>query len=378
LKTKFALIAKLLLAAIVAVFTITARAQNTDSSTAAGHDSEINLIAEKFLETSSSPGVVMSIAEVNRPLRIASAGLRKHGDPTEFSIEDKMHLGSCTKAMTATLVARLVEQNKLKFSSTIAEILPSLSDHIHKAYHDVTIEQLLSHQSGMPANPSDWWLDHGESVSKIRIKIAKTALLSEPEFRPGTSMLYSNLGYMIAGLMLEEVGGATWEELMTTELFLPMGLDSAGFGPPSIGGSVSQPWGHTVNFFGRLKPDQIDNAPPLGPAGRVHMNFSDWAKFIMAHASDGKSLADPQYLSAASWQKLHTPLRDDYGLGWAILSRSWAKGLTYTHSGSNTRWYSVVWVAPELNRAFMVGANVADRNTASEADAAIGDLISLQ
>lgn len=348
---------------------------NDDDSEKSGTHSSIQDIADELVQDYPLPGVVLAIADVNRPLQIAASGLRKHDDSTRLLVDDKIHLGSCTKAMTATLVARLVEKNLLQFNWTIGQVLPSLTSDIHPQYHNVTIEQLLTHQSGMSANPANWWVHRGEPVSDIRLKIARTALGNEPEFIPGTKTLYSNLGYMIAGLMIEKVGGTTWEELITAEVFEPLGLSSAGFGPPSVNEKINQPWGHTLTSNGKLTAGQIDNAQALGPAGRVHMNFSDWAKFILAHASDGASLDDTNYLSAESWRKLHTPLLDGYSPGWIVTSRGWAKGNTYTHFGSNTWWSAVVWVAPNQKRAYLAGANVAGEKVANYIDVGVGKLI---
>ncbi len=340
-------------------------------------DKEIQALSEAFVEEHSLPGVVMAIAQLDQPLRVGVAGVRKRKNTAPFSMQDQIHLGSNTKAMTATLAARLVEQQKIRFDSTIIEILPQLSNDIHKQYHAVTLEQLLTHQSAMPANPKDWWVDHGQAVSDIRWTIATTALKKKPKFSPGEDILYSNLGYMIAGLMLEAVGDATWEVLIAQEVFTPMALWSAGFGPPGNADDVSQPWGHRRDWKGSYIPKHIDNAPPLGPAGRVHMNIHDWAKFVMAHLSNGRTLNDESYLSDQSWDYLHTAVKDKFALGWMVVERGWAKGETYTHSGSNTFWYATVWVAPKLKRAYFVGTNAAGGKVATHVDKAVGNLIGL-
>jgi len=341
-------------------------------------DAEIQAYAESFIQTYSLPGVIMAIADANKPLRIGASGVRAQGRSERITINDKIHLGSNTKAMTATLAARFVEKNRLRFNSTISEILPELTSTAHPDYLGVTLQQLLQHRSGMPANPDSWWINSGDPVSDIRWAIANTALTDPPAFQPGAGTLYSNLGYMIAGLMLEKTGQASWEELVAEEVFDPMGLTSAGFGPPDADGGYAQPWGHTQSLDGQYEPVNADNAPPLGPAGRVHMNFSDWSKFVLAHTSDGASLDNTNYLSARSWEILHTPNNDNYGLGWIVVNRNWAGGRTYTHSGSNTMWYTVAWVAPNLGRAFLVGTNSANANVQSVIDTAVSDLIGMQ
>ena len=102
----------------------------------------------------------------------------------------------------------------------------------------------------------------------------------------------------------------------------------------------------------------------MGPAGRVHCNVEDCAKFISLQLpkNQSRALYDHDILN-----KLKTPT-DQYAGGWIVVKRSWGKGFVLTHSGSNTMWYTVVWVAPRLNRAFIVATNSKDENSRSICD----------
>src|SRR5690606_14906599 len=97
-------------------------------------------------------------------------------------------------------------------------------------------------------------------------------LARKPEATPGTEKIYSNQGYAIAGVMLEKASGQTWEGLMQTMLFDPLGMTSAGFGAPATPGKVDQPWGHEPGLFGQ-KPvppgPRADNPLAIAPAGAV-------------------------------------------------------------------------------------------------------------
>src|SRR5690349_6522209 len=73
------------------------------------------------------PGLIAAMIDGDRPPRIAAVGHRKHGSPEPFGVADLVHLGSCTKAMTATMIATLVEEGKLSWGLTLAEALPDLS-----------------------------------------------------------------------------------------------------------------------------------------------------------------------------------------------------------------------------------------------------------
>ena len=83
----------------------------------------------------------------------AAAGVRKWGDPTPITTNDVFHIGSCTKSMTATLAAMFIEQGKLRWDTTIAEMFPELKGKMDKRYETVTVEQLLHHRGGVPHNP---------------------------------------------------------------------------------------------------------------------------------------------------------------------------------------------------------------------------------
>ena len=190
-------------------------------------------------------------------------------------------------------------------------------------------------------------------------------MLSKPPLsRPGTAYAYSNVGYVMAGLMAEEVAGQPWEELMQQRLFDPLGMRSAGFGPPgqSSGERANQPWGHR-EIQGRLEPVWLDNAPCMGPAGTVHASVPDWGKFAALHlrGAEGKG----RLLKPATFRTLHTPPPgSDYACGWTVGERFWAGGRTLSHNGSNTYWYASIWLFPGLDVATLVATNQA--GTAAE------------
>ena len=207
-------------------------------------------------------------------------------------------------------------------------------------------------------------------------RAALLSLLGKPPLsKPGTVYAYSNAGYVLAGLMAEEVTGQSWEELMQLRLFEPLGMKSAGFGPTgqSSTNRIDQPWGHRDNH-GRLEPVQGDNAPCMGPAGTVHCSLPDWCKFTSLHlrAAEGK----PRLLKPETFRTLHTPPPgSEYAGGWLVLERPWAHGLALSHNGSNTYWYASIWIAPAVDFATMVVTNQAGSAAESASEDATRELI---
>ena len=309
------------------------------------------------------PALAAAVVVNGKVVATNAVGFRKYGSPESVTVDDKFHIGSVTKSMTATVAARLVEQGKISWTTTIGESFSDLGEELHPDYRAVTLEQLLSHRGGAPANPPGglWrraWNASG-TPSEQRRDFVKGLLAREPKAKPGSRHIYSNQGYAMAGVMLENAAGKPWEELMKSMLFEPLGMRSAGFGAPGNPRVVDQPWGHTKGLL-TLEPvspgPRADNPPAIGPAGTVHCSLPDLARYVMLHLSGEKGASS--LLTADSFKKLHTSTGDDYALGWVVLDRQWAGGRALMHNGSNTMFYIVVWMAPERNSAVIVATNV--------------------
>ena len=341
----------------------------TTQASAASLDALLEPIRAKH----NLPGLVGAVIEGDEVIAVGAAGVRKLGAPQPITIDDKLHLGSCTKAMTATVLARLVERKQLAWNSTLASIFPDLTPKFDAAFRDVTLEQLLQHRAGLPAN-ADWNALGSGTTTEQRVRLIKTVLAKAPETTPGTKYDYSNVGYAIAAAMGERVTKRPWEQLIRTELFEPLGMTSVGFGPPGAKGKVDQPWGH-LSPVAVATPTQADNPPPLGPAGRVHCSIRDWAKFVSLHLRGARG-EETAYLTKETFERLHTPpAGEDYAFGWISTKRPWAGGTVFTHAGSNTMWYCVVWAAPKKNFAVLAVTNIGGPEAAGACDDASAAMI---
>lgn len=288
-------------------------------------------------------------------------------DVKAVGMEAQWHLGSNTKAMTATVAGMLVEEGLLRWDSTIGEVLGDAAPKMDAGHRDTTLAKLLHHTSGITAN-INWFAAPEDRVACV------AQILSTPPKDRG-EYAYSNAGYVVAGAMMEVVTGKRWEDLMGERLFAPLGMTNTGFGAPTKPGS---PWGHESGFLGWSPKNptarNADNAPVLGPAGTVHTTMADYARFIAAHLRGAQGQGG--IVSAETFKTLHAPLPDgDYGMGWIVTERDWAGGRALTHGGSNTLWFATVWIAPEKDMAFFAVTN-AGGDTAFEAvDKAIGAMI---
>jgi CubicO group peptidase (beta-lactamase class C family) len=328
------------------------------------------------------PALAVVVVKDGKICERDAVGVRKYGDPTPVTTNDLFHIGSCTKSMTATLTAILIEEGKLRWNTTIAEVFPELKGKMDKQYENVTVEQLLQHLGGVPGEPptAAWlraWQQKGTPTEQRR-EFIEAVLSKAPAAAPGTKMIYSNQGYAIVGAMLEKITGRDYESLITEKLFKPLHMDTAGFGFPGTAGKIDQPWGHVVRLW-KTVPVQEDNPPAISPGGRVHCSLDDLARFVMFHLRPGTN----GLLKAETVARLHTPPKgvkvenpaDIYACGWVVLQRDWAGGTTLWHNGSNTMWYIVMWLAPEKNFAVIAATNIAGKGAEAGLDDAATAMI---
>jgi D-alanyl-D-alanine carboxypeptidase len=342
---------------------------------------ELSDVLEKIRRKARLPAIAAASVQDGELLEIGATGFRKVGGDEEVTIEDQWHLGSCTKSMTATLAAIMVEQRQITWKTTIGEVFPELRAVMDDDWIEVTLEQLLTHRGGAPAHaPDDLWMRAWQqrgTPSEQRLKFVGGLLTRRAEMPPGTKFVYSNQGYAIAGVMLERCGGQPWEEMMQALLFQPLGMHSAGFGAPGSENDMDQPWGHTGT--GR-QPEPVppspeaDNPPAIGPAGTVHSSIGDLAKYCAFHAGEGRS--GPTLIGPESFKKLHSrAANEDYALGWVVQRRAWGGGDVLMHTGSNTMWYCAAWVAPARNSAFAAATNIASESADDACDEAIKAMV---
>ncbi len=337
---------------------------------------DVSGLLKPIQERHKIPGMVAAIVEGDQVIALGAVGVRKAGSPEPVQIGDLFHLGSCTKAMTATMIATLVEERKISWETTLEKVFSPWPDRWNAAWRNVTLEQLLTHRSGAPSDLGAdglWgklWNRKGTPTEQ-RMDLVEGVLSRPPLHEPGTKYLYANAGFAIAGAMAEKITGEAWEDLMRKRLFEPLGMTTAGFGAPGTPGVVDQPRGHRKGGAPVELGRDADNPPAIGPAGTVHCSIGDWAKFVALHLQGDRGEA--RLLSAKTFAKLHAPFKGpdpQYAMGWGVTERPWGGGRVLTHNGSNTMWFCVVWIAPKKNFAVLVACNQAENGDKATDEAA--------
>ncbi len=327
------------------------------------------------------PALAAAVMDEGKLVAIGAAGFRNVHVPVPVTLDDAWLVCSCTKSMTASVAAMLVEDGKLRWDSTIAETFPELGDDIEPEWREATLEQLLQQLGGAPHEPPPglWKVAlarHGTPVEQ-RATFVKGLLARQPAALPGKRWIYSDCGYAIAGAMLERAAGESWEDLMRHRLFEPLGMKSAGFGPPATPDKLDGPWGHEGydSPYHAVPPGpDADYPAAIAPAAAVHCSIADLARYAQWHIDGARG--DCRLISAESFKMLHTPPDgQDYAMGWVVTKRKWAGGKTLMHTGENTTFYAVMWLGPGENTAFVATANADSYEAQQACDEAVRKLI---
>ena len=334
---------------------------------------------DAYLETVRSeydlPALAAAVVEDGELVAAGAVGTRVHGQAIPVTIDDRFHIGSITKAMTATLAGMMVDEGKLRWDSTIGEVLGDDVEGMSPALAAVTLSQLLSHTGGIPGDSImrrryDNTDGFSHNLPELRLLALEAWKEREPRVWDDKPFRYANFGYITAGMMIESVTGQAWEQVIRERLFAPLGLSTAGFGPQATMGLYDAPVGHELDD-GEAIPvpwgQAADNPPILGPAGTVHMSVLDLATWAAWNAGGGErepAIVTPDTLNHIHAAKVdvpysYTPAPERYyALGWAITDFVEAGRMQHLHSGSNGLNYALILVDLEADLGVVVATNL--------------------
>jgi CubicO group peptidase (beta-lactamase class C family) len=269
--------------------------------------------------------------------------------------------------MTATLLAVLAQKGLVGWDTTVSQAFPEWAQTMKAMFKDATFKRLMAHRSAITDTTSEEWTalaDTTKTVPERRREFARLVIHREHDDpnvlfdSPGFIFSYQNANFVLAAAMMESITDKSWEDLMKTELFQPLGMTTAGFGAPDSASNVDEPWGHS-EASGQRVASNGDNTPGLGPAGTVHASLEDWAKFIRLHLDGSEGSLT---LSSTSLARLHTQhptnnmYPNRYGWGWIMYDDFSATALG--HDGSNGGWYCSCQVLPGKGLGFLAVSNI--------------------
>lgn len=278
------------------------------ASLPAATTSQIDAAAASVLALTGVPSASIAIV-ANGKIACLKAYGKAHLDPP-MDAEPKMQysIGSVSKQFTAAMVLLLVQDGKLKLDDPVGKYLPELT-----RAKDVTIRQVLSMTSGY----QDFWPEDYVMTSMMKPANPQQILNAwgkKPlDFEPGTQWQYSNTNYVIAGRIVEIVGGKPLIDQLQERIFRPLKMTGV-FNSDASRLPLSDPTGYYRHALGPLRPAPQEGAGWMFAAGELAMPASDLALWNI-------SMMDHTLLSAASYDTMFTEVKlkdgsgSHYGLG---------------------------------------------------------------
>ncbi|MCC2616612.1 beta-lactamase family protein [Aestuariibacter halophilus] len=343
---------------------------------------EFNQVFEPSLETAgsnavqalqqhrariNSPGISAAVAIEGSVVWRGGAGWADIEEGRAVSGNTQFRIGSTSKALTSTLLARMVDGGDL----TLDEPLSSLMDVVpNPAWQAITPRQLASHMAGLP--------HYGESTERYGVykfmaldtryeNVNEAVTLfddSEVLFEPGEDFSYSSLGTVLLSAAMQSAGGKPFQDAMHERVLAPLGMDSTGPEPPMGKASPQQ-----ATFYWR-NDESLPCVRPWRPVDLSHRlagggfvsTPSDLVKLGMGFADDHFIPADvremfwtPQHLNNGEVNEQY------YAIGWRVLKIDFGEGigelLVANHGGVSRGSQSWLMVIPAYNMAVAVNIN---------------------
>ena len=327
---------------------------------------------EKIRVRNQLPGIAVVFAEHGKVVVEEAFGVRKINAHDLVTKSDKWHLGSCTKSLTAVLIAKLIDQKKLDWDFKIASLL-SKDATLDREMAELTVQMLLGHRGGLKK----------DFDGELRSQIVRDIMATKPGYALNTEEAYSNSGFVVLGWAAEKVTGLSWEALVQQEIFKPLNMTGCGFGSPADKDKIfapDQPWGHKI-FTDAVKPAWEDNHKVLAPAGTIHCGMKDWYKFATV-LQDGY-LERSSFLKKASFTNLFSKPphsasnRINTYFTLARVENSNTELQFFAANGSNTSNLARIMLFPKQDKILLIATNAVSQLENDPANKALTEIYKL-
>jgi len=317
------------------------------------------------------PGIAVGVIDDGKVLYARGYGETVAGSDEPVTSKTLFKIASNSKAMTASVLARLVQQGKLGWDDPVIKHLPAFAMHDPWVTAHMTVSDLLVHNSGLPEGGGDLMLWPEPNLFN-RDDIVNGLQFIKPAYGFRAGYAYDNLLYVVAGQVAAAAGGASYEELVRRELFQPLALNACRVGEFRLSdvGSVAQP--HYLGKSGNVAMRQDGDVVPMiasAPAGGIRCSLDDmlvWANsWLQPTSAQLEWLGEKQRVEM--W-KARTPMpisqqrrRWDnthyyayaYGFRLADVDGQW----TVSHTGTLGGMYSMMMLLPDRKSGFVLMIN---------------------
>jgi CubicO group peptidase (beta-lactamase class C family) len=321
----------------------------------------------KAIEAWRVPGLSVAIVRNDSVVYAKGFGVLAAGTRTPVNDQTLFEIGSSSKAFTATLVAMLVSDGKMRFDDRVTTYLPTFKLYDAVANTELTIRDALTHRGGLGRGELSWL---GSGFTRDEVLYRVRFLKPQSPFRSRYS--YQNVMFLAAGQAAGKAGGSTWDALVKERIFTPLGMTSTVTAFDGLANrNVTAPHG-LVRDSVYVKPHgNMDN---IAPAGSILSSARDMAQWLRFQLNDGM-VSGKRLVSSSALRETHTPqilmgagaagppdsagvtLFSTYGMGWMV--QDYRHQLMWQHGGNTDGMTAAVGMLPEHRFGVVVLSNMA-------------------
>lgn len=324
----------------------------------------------KALQDWGCPGLAIAIVKNDSIVFAKGYGVRQVGNPAAVDEKTIFGIASCSKAFTAASVAMLVDEKKIRWDDPATNYLDGFQLYDPYVTREITVRDLLSHRSGLPAFGGDliWWgstYSRDETLRRIRFVKPATSFRSR--------YAYQNILFIAAGQVVSAVAGKPWEEFVKERIFVPLGMQSTSTSVKALEGIGNIVTPH-MRVEGKTRAIAWRNLDNGSPAAGINSNVMDMARWIRLQLGHGK-LDGKQIFSSAVSEEMWSPQTiipsaapepplpaflkghfGAYGLGWSL--GEYRGRYFVRHYGEDDGMSSVVGLLPEEKLGVVILTNL--------------------
>ncbi len=246
------------------------------------------------------PGVAIAIVKDDKIVLARGYGVKKLGDSAPVDERTVFAIGSSSKAFTATAIAMLVDEGKLKWNDPASKYLPGFETFDPYVTRELSVRDMLTHRSGLERGDFLWY-----GTENDRDEILRRTRFIKPSWSLRSNFGYQNLMFLAAGQVVGKVGGKSWDDFIIERIFTPLGMTSSSTTIRAFknGDNVAAPH---AKFDDKVEPIAWRNIDNIAPAGSINSNVVDMAQWIRLQLGQGTYQGQRVFSSAAA-KEMHSP-----------------------------------------------------------------------
>ncbi|HWS40641.1 MAG TPA: serine hydrolase [Arenimonas sp.] len=357
---------------------VSAHAEQTDvcpipkapmpSTEVATINSELDQYIVKGMQDWNIPGLSIAIVKNGQSVYSKGFGVRELGKPDLVDENTQFGIMSTTKAMTALSLAMLVDEGKVAWNDPVTKHLPWFQLSNPYVTRELTVRDLLTHNSGL-TNTDLLWVRGDMTSRQIIERLSKIEL--SYSLRAGFD--YQNVMYQVAGEVVQVASGMSWAQFVKTRIMKPIGMTAS---QPTLSLMLSQKYSNVSSphfeIDGKLRvieESPVDTVPAAGAAWSTAHDMNYWLKFLLNDGCVGnkrlvsdktfKEFLKPQVIIPVNGsyptEKITKPNWTTYGLGW--FQQDHHGKFVAMHTGSMPGRTAIIGIMPEENVGVYIFGN---------------------